>query len=60
MKVLHRPVLDSSCLQIERNCIGDISQFYNISYAIVPDRRQKKTTLAVAVIGCDTADSGNG
>ena len=50
MKVHHRPVLDSDRLQI--------GQFFSIFYATVPARRQKKKMLAVAVIGCNTADIG--
>ena len=53
MKVRHRPVLDSGRLQIERHGCTVLQ----ISYETVPGRLQK-TTIAVAVISCNTADSG--
>ena len=54
MKVCHRPVLDSGRQQIERyECT--VLEYLPCHCAWTS---AKKTTLAVAVIGCNAADSG--
>ena len=58
MKVCHRPVLDSGRRQIERQ-VRVRGSTVSRSFVTVLGCWQKKTTLAVAVIGCNAADSGN-
>ena len=54
MKVRQRPVLTAVASKLNATS----ARFWSISHVIVPGPRPKKTTLAVAVIGCNAADSG--